>query len=218
MEAWQLHSRSDKIPLFHSAQAFAYQHQWLISAAPCRLQTETAHQHHSLSDVPAAHCQLCQVSSTAVKTIALTTTYTYSLHWQKLFTLFTGSLHFGFLFCSAHVRLMWAFSALTLLVGQQEGHLACKKLSGGVLAWLFVWRDVQICIWPSLCHCHSLSLASVKSRLVLPFWYWLTRVVPEKGLLNRCVCVRVCGIFYFRLHWLWIFTDNHISKALKHYY
>jgi len=29
-----------------------------------------------------------------------------------------------------------AFSALTLLVGRQEGHQACKKLSGGVLAWL----------------------------------------------------------------------------------
>jgi len=29
-------------------------------------------------------------------------------------------------------------SALTLLVGWQEGHLASKKLSGGVLAWLFV--------------------------------------------------------------------------------
>jgi len=28
----------------------------------------------------------------------------------------------------------FAFSALTLLVGQQEGHQACKKLSGGVLA------------------------------------------------------------------------------------
>ena len=26
--------------------------------------------------------------------------------------------------------------ALTLLVGRQEGHPACKKLSGGVLAWL----------------------------------------------------------------------------------
>ena len=37
---------------------------------------------------------------------------------------------------------------------------------------------------PSWCHCHSLSLASVKSRLVLPFWYRLTRVVPEKGSLN----------------------------------
>jgi len=33
-----------------------------------------------------------------------------------------------------------------------------------------------------------LSLASVKSRLVLSFWYWLTRVVPEKGPLNGCVC------------------------------
>jgi len=33
------------------------------------------------------------------------------------------------------VRTSFAFSALTLLVGQQEGHLACKKLSGGVLAW-----------------------------------------------------------------------------------
>ena len=28
----------------------------------------------------------------------------------------------------------FAFSALTLLVGRQEGHPACKKLSGGVLA------------------------------------------------------------------------------------
>jgi len=36
-----------------------------------------------------------------------------------------------------------AFSALTLLVGRQEGHLACKKLSGGVLAWLSVWSEVQ---------------------------------------------------------------------------
>jgi len=27
-------------------------------------------------------------------------------------------------------------SALTLLVWRQEGHLACKKLSGGMLAWL----------------------------------------------------------------------------------
>jgi len=38
------------------------------------------------------------------------------------------------------------FSALTLLVGWQEWHPACKKLSGGVLAWLSVWGEVQICI------------------------------------------------------------------------
>jgi len=42
-----------------------------------------------------------------------------------------------------------AFSALTLSVGWQEGHPACKKLSGGVLAWLSVWSKVQTCMWPS---------------------------------------------------------------------
>jgi len=42
-----------------------------------------------------------------------------------------------------------AFSALTLLVGWQEGHPACEKLSGEVLAWLSVWSEVQTCIWTS---------------------------------------------------------------------
>jgi len=64
-------------------------------------------------------------------------------------------------------------------------------LSGEVLAWLSVCSKVQTCIWPSWCHCLSLSLVSVKSRLVLPFWYWLTRVVLDKGPLNVCVCVCV---------------------------
>jgi len=30
------------------------------------------------------------------------------------------------------------------------------------------------------------SLASFKSRLVLPFWYWLTQVVLEKRPQNGC--------------------------------
>ena len=80
-----------------------------------------------------------------------------------------------------------SFSALTLLVERQEGHPACKKLSGGVLAWMSVWSKVQTCIWSNWCHCHSLCLASVKSTLVLPFWYRLTRVVSDKGLLSVCV-------------------------------
>jgi len=42
-----------------------------------------------------------------------------------------------------------AFSALMLLIGRQEGHPACKKLSGEVLAWLSVWSEVQTFIWPS---------------------------------------------------------------------
>jgi len=42
---------------------------------------------------------------------------------------------------------MAAFSALMLLVGQLEGHMACKTLSDVVLAWLSVWSKVQICTW-----------------------------------------------------------------------
>ena len=64
------------------------------------------------------------------------------------------------------VQCVLSFSALTLLVGRQEGHPACKKLSGGlrhrrprrtsaaaaaggVLAWLSVWSEMQTCIRPS---------------------------------------------------------------------
>ena len=45
--------------------------------------------------------------------------------------------------------LLLAFSALTLLVGRQEGHQACKKVSDGVLAWLSIWSKTETCIWPS---------------------------------------------------------------------
>jgi len=40
------------------------------------------------------------------------------------------------------------FSALTLLVGGQERHPACKKLSGGMLAWLSVWSEMQTSYGP----------------------------------------------------------------------
>ena len=58
---------------------------------------------------------------------------------------------------------------------------------------LTLWSEVQTCILSSWCHCHSLSLASGKSRLVLPFWYRLTRVVHDKRPSNVCVCVLYAG-------------------------
>ena len=53
------------------------------------------------------------------------------------------------LYKSVYYYYYYAFSALTLLVGRQEGHPACKKLCGGVLVWLSVWSKVQACIWRS---------------------------------------------------------------------
>ena len=88
------------------------------------------------------------------------------------------------------VEPAYSFSALTLLVGRQEGHPVCKKewWGTGVVICLERGADLHMA---QLMPLHSLSLASVKSRLVLPFWYWLTRVVPEQGPLNGCVCVCV---------------------------
>jgi len=53
------------------------------------------------------------------------------------------------LFCSYQIMCLTlscvdAFSALTLLVGHQEEHPACKKLSDEVLEWLSVWSEVQM--------------------------------------------------------------------------
>ena len=66
-------------------------------------------------------------------------------------TLVTGkaSLLLTQIITHAHTRLMALCLALMLLVARQEGHPACKKLSGGVLVWLSIWSEVQTCIWPS---------------------------------------------------------------------
>ena len=54
-----------------------------------------------------------------------------------------------------HIRVFTKLLSLSFCfqcfdtVGWQEGHLACKKRSGGVLAWLSVWSEVQTCIQPS---------------------------------------------------------------------
>jgi len=75
---------------------------------------------------------------------------------------------------------------LTLLVGRQEVHPACKKLSGGVLAWLFLEQCAdlhmaQLMPLPLTVSCFS------KIQIVLAFWYQLTWVVLDKGPLNGCV-------------------------------
>jgi len=62
---------------------------------------------------------------------------------------------------------LFAFSALTLLVGCEEEHPACKKLSDEVLAWLSVWSEVQMIAYgPADATAIPSSLASLKSRVV----------------------------------------------------
>jgi len=77
------------------------------------------------------------------KLVLLNSMCVYKIDWAIHMVTVTS---FGSMSVSS---VLFAFSALTLLVGRQEGHPACKKLSGGVLAWLSVWSEVQTCIWPS---------------------------------------------------------------------
>ena len=112
--------------------------------------------------------------------------------------------------------------------GGRKGVWPVKKLSGGVLAWLSVWSKVQTCIWPSWYHCHSLSLASVKSRLVLPFCYRLTHVVPDKGPLNGCVLSTLsqqCNCSWIFKDWMhllsiisWKFPGGPITFQISSYF
>ena len=66
-----------------------------------------------------------------------------------------------------------AFSALTLLVGRQEGHPACKKLSGEVLVVICLVRGADCLHMVQLMPQHPKtpsSLASIKTKLVLSFF------------------------------------------------
>ena len=84
-----------------------------------------------------------------------------------------------------HWWYLQCFDAVGWAAGRASGLQRTEWLGACVVICLERSAD----LWSSWCHCHSLSLASVKSRLVLPFWYRLTRVVPNKGPLNGCVWV-----------------------------
>jgi len=85
------------------------------------------------------------------------------------------------------------FSALTLLVGRQEGHPACKKLSSGVLAWLSVWSEVlmhmaQLMPLPLTVSCFS------KIQTGFTFLVPAYPGSPGQGAVKRvCVCVLCTG-------------------------
>jgi len=83
-----------------------------------------------------------------------------------------------------------AYSALTLLVGWQEGHPACKKLSGGLLAWLSVWSEVQTCIMAQLMPLPLTVSCLSKIQIGFTFLVPAHPGSPEKMAVKRlCVCV-----------------------------
>jgi len=72
------------------------------------------------------------------------------------------------------------FSSLTLLVGRQEWHLACKNWMLVFWWWQFGWCFARL-MAPVVTHLNY--PASLKSRMET-FWYWLTQVHLENGRKN----------------------------------
>jgi len=92
-----------------------------------------------------------------------------------------------------------SFSALTLFVGWQEGHLACKKLSGGVLLQRGAdLHTAQLMPLPLTVSCFS------KIQIGFTFLVSAHLGSPRKGPLNRCVCVCV-------LMWLSVWCEVRID-------
>jgi len=90
------------------------------------------------------------------------------------------------------------FSALTLLVARQEGHLACKNwvlrywrgyLSGARYKWS-AYGSADATATPS-------SLPSLKSRMVYLSGAGFTQVVREKRPLNGCSVVWYRSTFWY---------------------
>ena len=85
-----------------------------------------------------------------------------------------------------YVLFITAFSALTLLVGCQEGNPAHKNMTDEVLAWLSSGQKcnslhtVQLMPLPP----HHVCFSKIQNGL--SFSYQLTWVVPSKGSQNGC--------------------------------
>ena len=84
-----------------------------------------------------------------------------------------------------------AFSALTLLVGRQEGHPACKKTSGEVLAWLSVWSEVQTLHMAQLMPLPFTVSCFSKVQIGFTFLVLAHLGSPGQRAIKR-VCVCVC--------------------------
>ena len=92
--------------------------------------------------------------------------------------------------CFSKIQIGFTFLVPAHLGSPRQRAVKRVCVSVCVTVRLSVCSEIQIVgIWSSWCQCHPetpSTLASFKSRLVLPFWHQLTQVVPEKRPLNRC--------------------------------
>ena len=100
---------------------------------------------------------------------------------------------FYFLLKSSCRKLCSAFSQCFDNVGWVAGREGIRPVkteswgAGTCGVVVSVWNEVQTCIWPSWCHCHSLSFFS-KIQIAFTFLVLAQPGSPGKGPLNGCCC------------------------------
>jgi len=105
----------------------------------------------------------------------------------------------------AVVYLPSAFSALTLSVGRQEGHPACKKLEwwgAGMVICLEKGADLhtaQLMTPPLTVSCFS-KIPIGFTFLVLAHWGSPRQRAVKRLCVCVCVCVSVCVVYLLRVH------------------
>ena len=97
-----------------------------------------------------------------------------------------------------YIRSLFAFSALTLLVGRQEGHPACKNERWGTGMVICLERDADL-------HMAQLVPRPLTVSCFIKIQIGFTFLVPaHPGSLRKravkcvCVCVRACVRVYIR--------------------
>ena len=93
-----------------------------------------------------------------------------------------------------------------LLVRRQERHPACKKLSGGVLAWLSVWSEVQTVSCFSKIHIGFTFL--VPARPSSPGHRAVKRVYV-------CISFKICHLVVQHFYWFFWESTYHILCSLN---
>jgi len=115
-----------------------------------------------------AHCYLLTESQKCIQYWLLNQGWEWFIHTSHLVQ-----------FSAVWVCLQY----LTLLVGLQKGHLACKDISDGCCSG---YLSGARCKWSSWCHCHHVISRFTKFQNGT-FRYELTQVIQEKRLLNGCL-------------------------------
>jgi len=99
------------------------------------------------------------------------------LWWCSAFEIFTILFFITFI----------AFSGLSVLVGHQEEHLACKKLSDEVLVSLCLEQGANDLL---IVHCHLIVSCFIKIQTGLTFLVPIYAGCPEKEavVVRKCLC------------------------------